>query len=31
MWQFAEGCLGIKEACAELTTPVIGGNVSLYN
>ncbi len=31
MWQFAEGCAGIKEACAELTTPVIGGNVSLYN
>jgi len=31
MWQFAEGCLGIKEACLELTTPVIGGNVSLYN
>lgn len=31
MWQFAQGCLGIKEACLELTTPVIGGNVSLYN
>jgi phosphoribosylformylglycinamidine synthase subunit PurL len=31
MWQFAQGCLGIKEACAELSTPVIGGNVSLYN
>jgi len=31
MWQFSEGCLGIKEACAALTTPVIGGNVSLYN
>jgi phosphoribosylformylglycinamidine synthase len=31
MWQFAQGCEGIKEACAELTTPVIGGNVSLYN
>jgi len=31
MWQFSEGCLGIKEACAELSTPVIGGNVSLYN
>lgn len=31
MWQFAEGCLGIKEACAKLNTPVIGGNVSLYN
>lgn len=31
MWQFAQGCMGIKEACAELNTPVIGGNVSLYN
>ncbi len=31
MWQFGQGCKGIKEACAELTTPVIGGNVSLYN
>lgn len=31
MWQFGQGCLGIKEACLELNTPVIGGNVSLYN
>ncbi len=31
MWQFAQGCLGIKEACSKLNTPVIGGNVSLYN
>ena len=31
MWQFAQACEGIKEACSELTTPVIGGNVSLYN
>ncbi len=31
MWQFAQACEGIKEACAELVTPVIGGNVSLYN
>ena len=31
MWQFGQSCDGIKEACAELTTPVIGGNVSLYN
>lgn len=31
MWQFAEGCYGIKEACAELNTPVVSGNVSLYN
>jgi phosphoribosylformylglycinamidine synthase II len=31
MWQFKEGCEGIKEACKTLDTPVIGGNVSLYN
>ena len=31
MWQFGQACDGIKEACLELTTPVIGGNVSLYN
>lgn len=31
MWQFAQACEGIKAACAELNTPVIGGNVSLYN
>jgi len=31
MWQFAEACRGLKEACAELGTPVTGGNVSLYN
>ena len=31
MWQFKEACEGIKEACAALKTPVIGGNVSLYN
>jgi len=31
MWQFAEGCGGIKEACLELNTPVVSGNVSLYN
>jgi len=31
MWQFAEGCEGIKEACLALTTPVVSGNVSLYN
>lgn len=31
MWQFAEGCEGIKEACLELNTPVVSGNVSLYN
>lgn len=31
MWQFAQGCEGIKEACKELNTPVVSGNVSLYN
>ncbi len=31
MWQFKESCEGIKEACEILKTPVISGNVSLYN
>jgi len=31
MWQFAQSCEGIKKACKELNTPVVGGNVSLYN
>lgn len=31
MWQFAKACEGIKEACKELNTPVVSGNVSLYN
>ncbi|CAA6798469.1 MAG: Phosphoribosylformylglycinamidine synthase, synthetase subunit (EC, partial [uncultured Sulfurovum sp.] len=31
MWQFAQACEGIKEACLELNTPVVSGNVSLYN
>ena len=31
MWQFAQGCEGTKEACRELNTPVVSGNVSLYN
>ncbi len=31
MWQFKESCEGIKEACKELNTPVVSGNVSLYN
>jgi len=31
MWQFAKSCEGIKEACLELNTPVVSGNVSLYN
>ena len=31
MWQLKEVVRGIGEACAALGTPVIGGNVSLYN
>lgn len=31
MWQFAQGCEGIKEACKALNMPVVSGNVSLYN
>ena len=31
MWQFKEATDGIKEACAKLNTPVVSGNVSLYN
>jgi phosphoribosylformylglycinamidine synthase subunit PurL len=31
MWQFAEACRGLKDACQELGIPVTGGNVSLYN
>lgn len=30
-WQLRESALGIGEACRELDTPVVGGNVSLYN
>jgi phosphoribosylformylglycinamidine synthase len=31
MWQFAKATDGIKEACEKLNTPVVSGNVSLYN
>jgi phosphoribosylformylglycinamidine synthase II len=31
MWQFEEVVRGISDACAALSTPVTGGNVSLYN
>jgi phosphoribosylformylglycinamidine synthase II len=31
MWQFAEACRGLADACLELGTPVTGGNVSFYN
>lgn len=30
-WQLASACQGISEACTEFSTPVTGGNVSLYN
>jgi phosphoribosylformylglycinamidine synthase II len=30
-WQFRESIIGIGEACRELDTPVISGNVSFYN
>ena len=31
MWSFAESVQGLKEACEALETPVVSGNVSLYN
>jgi phosphoribosylformylglycinamidine synthase subunit PurL len=31
LWQFEQACLGISEACEALGTPVVSGNVSLYN
>ena len=31
MWQFEQACLGIADACEALATPVVSGNVSLYN
>jgi len=31
MWQFAECIRGISDACRELDTPVVSGNVSFYN
>ncbi len=31
MWQFAEAVRGIADACRALETPVVSGNVSLYN
>ncbi|ABR47141.1 phosphoribosylformylglycinamidine synthase II [Alkaliphilus metalliredigens QYMF] len=30
-WQFRESVLGLSEACREMDTPVISGNVSFYN
>lgn len=31
MWQLVEAIEGLADACMELTVPVTGGNVSLYN
>ena len=31
MWQFYEAMRGMGEACRQMDTPVISGNVSLYN
>jgi phosphoribosylformylglycinamidine synthase II len=31
MWQFEQATKGMADACKELNTPVISGNVSLYN
>ena len=30
-WQLAEACRGLSEGCRAFSTPVTGGNVSLYN
>jgi phosphoribosylformylglycinamidine synthase subunit PurL len=30
-WQLANACTGLSEACSAFSTPVTGGNVSLYN
>src|SRR5262249_41744803 len=31
MWQFTEAVRGLADGCAQLGTPVTGGNVSFYN
>ncbi len=31
MWEFAEAVRGMGEACQALGTPIVSGNVSLYN
>ncbi|MEX5706821.1 phosphoribosylformylglycinamidine synthase subunit PurL [Parafrankia sp. FMc6] len=31
MWQFAQACAGLADACRRLGLPVTGGNVSFYN
>ena len=30
-WQLAEACRGLADGCRAFSTPVTGGNVSLYN
>ena len=30
-WQLAEACRGLADGCRQFSTPVTGGNVSLYN
>lgn len=31
MWQLEQACLGMAEACRRFETPIVSGNVSLYN
>ncbi len=31
MWQFAQACLGMGDACKAFETPIVSGNVSFYN
>jgi phosphoribosylformylglycinamidine synthase len=31
MWQFAEAVRGLADACRDLATPIVSGNVSFYN
>lgn len=31
MWSFAEAVRGLEDACRALDTPIVSGNVSLYN
>ncbi len=31
LWQFEQACLGLGDACVALETPIVSGNVSLYN
>ncbi len=31
MWAFAQGILGLRQACLAFDVPIVSGNVSLYN